>query len=328
MHTALFAAALALSLSSVASAEAPAPNPWWDGYFANGTRVALPDGRRINLYCQGKGAPTVVLDAGLGDGAWSWRKVQGRIAATTRVCVYDRAGYGGSDPGPGPRDLRALTRDLEAVLTAGRVPGPYVLVGHSAAGLTTRLYAYRHPERVAGLVLVDPSTEGQAPRLAAAAPGMAKAQALMVGAGKACAQASRPPSVEPLCVRAPGDLPKAMTARWARMQGPDHYRAAGAELDGMMGPNTAQLEAEWRPFGVYPVWMLTRGEPATPGGDKAEQVAADTVWREMHAETMTLAPRGIHRVIAGAGHYIQQDKPDAVVEAITEVVAEVRAAKR
>lgn len=327
MRTGLSIAALALSFSGAASAQTP-PNPWWDSYFANATRVALPDGRRINLYCQGKGAPTVVLDAGLGDGAWGWRGVQSRIAATTRVCAYDRAGYGQSDPGPGPRDLRALTRDLEAVLTASRLPGPYVLVGHSAAGLTTRLYAYRHPERVAGLVLVDPSTEGQGPRLAAAAPGMMKAQALMMGAGKTCAQAPRPASMEPFCVRTPGDLPMAMTAQWARIQGPDHYRAAGAELDGMMGPNSAQMEAEWRPFGAWPVQMLTRGESAMPGGDKAEQAAADKVWREMHAETMKLAPRSIHRVIAGAGHYIQQDKPDAVVDAVAEVVAQVRAAKR
>ena len=327
MHTVLSIIALALALS-VAAAQTSAPNPWWDGYFANATRVALPDGRRINLYCQGKGAPTVVLDAGLGDGAWSWRTVQGRIAATTRVCAYDRAGYGGSDPGPAPRDLRALTRDLEAVLTAGKVPGPYLLVGHSAAGLTTRLYAYRHPERVAGLVLVDPSTEGQGPRLAAAAPGMAKAQALMTGAGKACAQTPRAPAMETFCVRAPADLPTTLTAQWSRRLGPDHYRAAGAEFEGLMGPNTAQMEAEWRPFGAYPVQMLTRGDSAMPGGDKAEQAAVDEVWREMHDETMKLAPRGVNRVVAGAGHYIQQDKPDAVVDAVTEVVAQVRAARR
>jgi len=328
MRTALSITAIALTLSGVAAAQTSIANPWWDGYFSGSTRVALPDGRRINLYCQGKGAPTVVLDAGLGDGAWGWRAVQGRIAATTRVCAYDRAGYGQSDSGPEPRDLRALTRDLEAVLTAGKVPGPYVLVGHSAAGLTIRLYAYRHPERVAGLVLVDPSTEGQGPRLAAAAPGMAKAQALMAGAGKACAQAPRPSAMEPLCVRTPTDFPAAMAAQWARMQGPDHYRAAGAEFEGLMGPGSAQMEAEWRPFGAYPVQMLTRGESAMPGGDMAEQAAVDKVWREMHAETIKLAARGVHRVIAGAGHNIQQDRPDAVVEAVAEVVAQVRAARR
>ena len=328
MRTVLSIVVLALSPSSVASAQAQAPNPWWDGYFASATRVALPDGRRINLYCQGKGAPTVVLDAGLGDGAWGWRAVQGRIAATTRVCAYDRAGYGQSDPGPEPRDLRALTRDLEAVLTAGKVPGPYVLVGHSAAGLTTRLFAYRPPERVAGLVLVDPSTEGQGPRLAAAAPGMMKAQTLMASAGKACAQSSRSPAMEKICVRAPADLPVALAERWTHLQGPGHFQTVGSELDGMMGPNSAQMEAEWRPFGAWPVQMLTRGDSAMPGGDKAEQAAADKVWREMHVETMRLAPRGVHRVIAGAGHYIQQDKPDAVVDAVAEVVAQVRAARR
>ncbi len=325
MRTGLLIAALALS--GPAAAQTP-PNPWWDGYFTGSTRVALPDGRRINLYCQGKGAPTVVLDAGLGEGAWTWRTVQGRIAATTRVCAYDRAGYGLSDPGPEPRDLRALTRDLEAVLTAARIPGPYVLVGHSAAGLTTRLYAYRHPERVAGLVLIDPSTEGQAARLAAAAPGMMKAQMLMAGAAKPCAQSPRPAVIEKLCVRAPGDLPQTRTDRWTQMQGPGHYRTVAAEFDGMMGPNSAQMEAEWRPFGAWPVRMLTRGESAMPGGDKAEQAAADKVWREMHDETMKLAPQGTHVVVAGAGHAIQLDKPEAVIAAVAEVVARVRSAKR
>ena len=96
----------------------------------------------------------------------------------------------------------------------------------------------------------------------------------------------------------------------------------------MMGPNTAQMEAEWRPFGAWPVRMLTRGESAMPGGDKAEQAAADKVWREMHDETMKLAPQGTHVVVAGAGHAIQLDKPEAVIAAVAEVVARVRSAKR
>jgi pimeloyl-ACP methyl ester carboxylesterase len=115
-------------------------------------------GRRLRLLCQGpvSDQPLILLEAGLLGFASGWDAVQKKLAqAGLRSCAYDRAGLGYSDPGPEPRDGVAIVGDLEALLKAAHEPGPYVLVGHSMAGLHVRLFTARHPDLVRGLVLVD-----------------------------------------------------------------------------------------------------------------------------------------------------------------------------
>jgi pimeloyl-ACP methyl ester carboxylesterase len=118
-------------------------------------------GRRLRLVCEGPEAarPVVVMEAGSFGLAADWAEVQKRLTAQgVRSCAYDRAGLGFSDPGPQPRDGVAIVSDLEKLLQAAAIPGPYVLVGHSMAGLHVRLFAARNRDRVAGLVLVDAAT--------------------------------------------------------------------------------------------------------------------------------------------------------------------------
>ncbi|HLZ98629.1 MAG TPA: alpha/beta hydrolase [Steroidobacteraceae bacterium] len=112
-------------------------------------------GRRINLHCTGAGGPTVILMAGIFSWSLVWYKTQPAIAQKTRVCAFDRAGYGFSDPGPRPQILSDVVDDLHAALNAGPIPGPYVLVGHSLGGIEARLLAQRWPKEVVGMVLVD-----------------------------------------------------------------------------------------------------------------------------------------------------------------------------
>jgi pimeloyl-ACP methyl ester carboxylesterase len=114
-------------------------------------------GRRLYVECTGSGSPTVVLEAGLGLSSDSWTGVLPEIGRTTRVCAYDRAGLGASDPVPGVRDASDDVRDLERLLARGPIPSPYVLVGHSYGGFLVRLFARAHPEQVAGVVFVDAS---------------------------------------------------------------------------------------------------------------------------------------------------------------------------
>ena len=118
-------------------------------------------GRRINLNCTGAGGPTVVLMAGIFSWSVVWYKTQPVIAQKTRVCAFDRAGYGFSDPGPRPQILSDVVDDLHAALNAGPIPGPYVLVGHSLGGIEARLYAQRWPKEVVGMVLVDTALAGE-----------------------------------------------------------------------------------------------------------------------------------------------------------------------
>ena len=110
---------------------------------------------RLHIYCTGQGSPTVVMDTGFRDASDKLRPLQARIAQETRVCVYDRAGYGSSEPGPMPRHGRQVAGELKLLLERAGVPGPYVLVGHSLGGLNMQVFASQYPELVTGMVLIE-----------------------------------------------------------------------------------------------------------------------------------------------------------------------------
>jgi pimeloyl-ACP methyl ester carboxylesterase len=119
-------------------------------------RVVSIDGERgLYVRCTGSGSPTVVMEGGDDDTSESYAFAEPAVSEVTRACVYDRAGLGRSDPPPGPRGLPELVGDLERLLSAARIPGPYVLVGTSGGGYITAGYAYAHPREVAGMVFVD-----------------------------------------------------------------------------------------------------------------------------------------------------------------------------
>lgn len=98
-------------------------------------------GRSLNLYCTGSGKPAVILESGANNPGLAWLLVQPKIAEFTRACWCDRAGDGWSDPGPFPRTASAIAKDLHALLIAAKLPGPYVLVGHSFGGTSMRVFA-------------------------------------------------------------------------------------------------------------------------------------------------------------------------------------------
>ena len=116
----------------------------------------------LHMNCIGQGSPTVVLDAGWGYTSVEWSGwAQPEVAKQTRVCAYDRAGMGWSEPEPGSPNATQTTAELHALLREAGEEGPYVLVGHSLGGLYSRVYAERYPEEVAGMVLVDSSHPDQ-----------------------------------------------------------------------------------------------------------------------------------------------------------------------
>ena len=136
------------------------------GMAATDARRYPPPGRlvdvgshRLHLHCSGTGSPTVVLEGGKGLTTLHWSLVQPQLAADTRVCAYDRAGQGWSEPGPLPRTPERVVEELHTLLQAAGESGPYVLAGHSLGGRYVRLFAARYPEEVAGLVLVDARSE-------------------------------------------------------------------------------------------------------------------------------------------------------------------------
>jgi pimeloyl-ACP methyl ester carboxylesterase len=112
-------------------------------------------GHRLYVNCAGSGSPTVVLEAGLWQSSAYWESIATTVAADSRVCVYDRAGLGQSDPAPGPQDGVAIATDLHALLDGAQVDGPYLLVGHSSGGVYVKIFASEYPDEVAGMVLLD-----------------------------------------------------------------------------------------------------------------------------------------------------------------------------
>ena len=120
-----------------------------------GQLVDVGDGRRLHLSCAGSGTPTVVLVPGYGSTSAVWGWIAPDVARDTRVCVYDRAGRGWSDPAPGQQDGIAIATDLNALLTNAHETPPYVLAGHSFGGLYARAFAARYPNETAGVVLLD-----------------------------------------------------------------------------------------------------------------------------------------------------------------------------
>src|SRR5215211_9064935 len=123
-------------------------------------KMVSVNGHRLHLDCKGKvhGA-TIVLEAGAGDFSFDWSVIQPQLAALTRTCSYDRAGYAWSESGPFPRTLRQSALELHRLLESANIREPYILVGHSLGGLIVRTYFAEYPQQVAGIVLVDASHE-------------------------------------------------------------------------------------------------------------------------------------------------------------------------
>ncbi len=295
--------------------------------------VRLPDGRAMNLFCLGSGAPTVILDSGAGQGTSAWSNVQAGIARTTRVCAFDRAGLGFSSPGPMPRDAGAMVDDQEAMLRAAGLTGPFVLVGHSLGGLNAQLYAFRSPEQVAGMVLIDPSVpdwerrvRGVAPTLMAAADqARARRRACAdrviaggFGPGAAGFEACFPPP--------PESLPPAVRALVAARQvSADMHRTINSEADAEAA-SSAQIERHRRQLGDLPLIVLTATGQTYPASIPDEEVSAVRgLWERAHQDIATLSERGELRRVK-AGHYIGQTRPDVIVAAVQEVVEAARRA--
>ena len=326
------AAGVLLAAGTAQAAEPSAALKWWDGYLNSAQAVKLPDGRTMNLFCIGSGGPVVVLDSGLGDGAWSWSGVQGAIAQKTRVCSFDRPGYGRSSPGPEPRDSRAIVGDMAAMLKIAKVPGPYVLVGHSAGSFDVRLFAFTRPKDVAGVVLVDPSADNQMQRMAAVAPAIKAMQENAYNPMKACMADPRPPEAEKTCRRnlPPGVTPQIEAFFAGEATRPSNYRAILGELDAFGTLDSAELVAAQktagaRPLGDKPLVILTAGTQVAPGLSAEDTAAIHKVWIAMHEEMAGLSTHGVNRTIEGATHYIHRDKPQVFLDTVFEVVDAARA---
>jgi pimeloyl-ACP methyl ester carboxylesterase len=293
--------------------------------------VRLPDGRRINLACAGKGSPTVLLEGGYRASAGGWWKVQPLVARFTRVCAYDRAGYGKSDPGPFPRDGAAVARDLDATLKAAKIAGPFVVVGHSAGGLYMRLFSDLRPRDVVGMVLIDTSVEHQDRRFAEVfGPGAGGTGPLKVRAEQCftAAEAGVLPSTDPGLAYCTPKKPKAgETPAWrealAEETRPTTWSTAVSELDTLWADTSDEVDKGRAAYGDMPLIVLT-ASGTYDEGPPAARAQAEALWRRLHQEVAARSSRGQERLVEGSSHMMTIDRPDAVADAVREVVDQTR----
>lgn len=279
--------------------------------------VILDGGRRIYMDCQGTGLPAVIFDSGAGGGYQSWMKVQPEIAKTNMACTYDRAGAGVSDPGPFPRDAAAVARDMDALLTAANIPAPYILVGHSLGGLHVRQYANTHFDKVAGIVLVDPSGDNQRALFRAAMPRVANSPLWSFDEENwrrcvAILRGALLPRSDPALKDCMGNDAEIVDASLSSLHAMEHS-------------SVAELAASRRSYGDMPLIVLTAGNGSEknlpPDYSDSERAAFASVWADLHRDQASLSTVGQRRIVRGAGHGIQADAPQAVIDAIREVIA-------
>jgi pimeloyl-ACP methyl ester carboxylesterase len=253
-------------------------------------------GHRLHLWCTGAGAPPVILEAGLGGSSADWGFVQPELARFTRVCSYDRAGMGYSDPGPSPRTARRIAEELAKLIDRSGVSGPVVLVAASSGGFDVRVFASDHTDRVAGLVLLDASHEDQThevPRLARWVPLLSSIgifRLLDISFGPSPALLS--PSVQ-----------KFIGATRFRAAG---YQAAADEIIHIRD-SASEVRTSRRKLPI-PVVVVTGAR------------GADATWRNLQRDQVKLSERGCQIIAEQSGHLVQIDQPQIVVSAVRAVI--------
>ena len=256
----------------------------------------------LQIRAEGKGAPTVVIDAGIMDQLDKLRLLQERLARDTRVVTYNRAGYGKSEAGPLPRNSRREANELKTLLEEAGVPGPYVLVGHSLGALNMQMFAAMYPGDVVGIILLDP------------------------------------PPLSFLLGREYRDLrvmAERMTAEWQAMadsaaKATDaegkawsaYFQMIASEHHEMFG-ESARLVDGIATFGDIPLVVLASGKPNPAFGEVAEEY--QRYWVEQSRALTGKSTKGKFVFAEKASHYLYLDVPDLVVESITSLVNAARA---
>lgn len=273
-----------------------------------GRRVDI-GGFKLHINCRGEGRPTVILEAGLGDWSTHWTAVQNLLQSDIRVCSYDRAGYGWSDPGPRPRDSQHIVAELHSLLEKAGIDPPYLLVGHSFGGLTMRLFASTYPHEVSGLVLVEASHPDSLPfrrNEDGKTPSLAAANQMMMIHPVEPEEASFPPEAQPAMHDNLLHTKSLVTSR-------GELRALNYSVEEVL---------QARPLGNLPLVVITRGKREWPPGKDGDD--RERVWHEEQHELAGLSSRSRMITALHSGHQVELEEPGVVANAVLDMALEER----
>jgi pimeloyl-ACP methyl ester carboxylesterase len=285
--------------------------------------------RRIHLNCRGEGTPEVILESGADpSGSALWQPIHQAISTFTRVCAYDRAGLMWSERSDGARDGTAIAHDLHQTLTAAHESGPYVMVGASMGGPYVMTFTRDFGSEVAGLVFVDAAHPDQS-RILTEATGKPDIEIPTVfrllakldwtGLPRVLLPAAEIPEL-------PVEVTRAITAYQPVSLGSSLDEAAAFEA-------TFRQAGAFRKLGARPLIVLTHGKPwsayseeqrRASGFTAEEFVRHEAAWRALQADEATWSSKSVHRIIENSSHVIQLERPDVVIDAVREVVSQLR----
>ena len=321
-RVALRASALLLGLVLLAAAAYEHVGAWRDRRVLKqiGRSVDI-GGRTLNIHCAGEGTPTVVFVSGRTAPGYVWTPAQRGVSAFTRACWYDRADLGWSDSGPDPAWGDAAARDLHVLAqNAGLMP-PLVMVGHSLGGHIIRLYQHAYPGEVSGMVFADAAHED-------------------AGTIQGMPHRDRPPIPRSVILglsvvlgrlgmwrfmsSPPGPPPKHWNAdEWdilARLRRQRNVLLADAKV----GPGYATDDLVRSAGGLedMPLIVLTQGSPIQD--PHSTEAGVRRGWVDLQRRLAERSRRGRQVLVPNSGHGIPQEAPDAVIDAVREIVTEVR----
>ncbi|HET9389573.1 MAG TPA: alpha/beta hydrolase [Steroidobacteraceae bacterium] len=302
-----------------------------DDLYARPGQLVAVDGTHLNLYCMGSGSPAVVFDSGWEDWAPVWTIVQPRVAKWTRACSYDRAGAGFSEAGPMPRTSVRIADELYGALHNAGVQGPYILVGHAFGGDNVRTFAARHPQEVAGLVLVEADAAERHDGDAELIAGLRQCRDAVAGSKPLPPLSEGPDNDGRTCAQQFfRGLPEKMWSAELNAKLLEIARTKVALYDAFISEmeqtraDEAYLEQHHPSLGSRPVRVLSTRhhgihvfDPTRPRS--AEQQKRQDEVAHAQAQWLELSSNAKQLFTSKSSEYIPFDQPDFVVDAIHEV---------
>lgn len=282
-------------------------------------QILRVNSHKMHISCTGQGQPTIILDAGLGSDSFHWGEIQPGLSRITRVCSYDRAGFGWSDALPAPRDADHIANELHQLLLQAGITGPLVLMGHSIAGMYIRDYATHYPSALAGLVFVDSSTplQDENPAMkstnASGPPSWVFRSALIAGIPRLIGMCSKPA--------------KGMEPYAGRQQAEDvcrvHYTAITSEFDSFNQSGHQTIHSG--PFGSLPILIFSHDPAkAIPAHNPVNEVRRQQAWSQMQEDLKKLSTHSRRIVAKGSTHNVHRDRADLVVKEVTLFIQQIR----
>jgi len=250
------------------------------------------NGYKMHIYCLGEGSPTIILDHVGGGSSMDWALIQPKLAEHTRVCAYDRAGYGWSDYNPAPRTLEQQVNELHGLLVGANEQGPFILVGHSYGARVDRVYAAKYPDEVAGLVLMDAGWLYDDPRYPAETLSEFESENKMIRTARRLSPFGVVRLLQPLLGNPTFDLPEEAWLANTSFAATSHYWQSLNDQTNALTTVFGE-ERQITSLGDIPLLVIVSTEPND---------ASHKIWRQVNIEMAALSTNGSFRIVDSATH--------------------------